>query len=168
MIEKARGAEIAMSIQQNKDLGCQASQVITITEDKITCTKSQSQKFWNYLGAENEEDIDGKLLFYILYKYADASACCKKNINITICTIVIDGGHPDEDELYETFMIDTNMVYEIKDEELVPLETYWGTIPKIEMLDPNKVGIYCDFYYFCDYMHIYNHFIYCLIYRNNK
>ena len=36
-------------------------------------------------------------------------------------------------------MIDTNMVYEIKDEELVPLEKYWGTIPKIEMLDPNKV-----------------------------
>lgn len=52
---------------------------------------------------------------------------------------VIDGGHPDEDELYETFMIDTNMVYEIKDEELVPLEKYWGIIPKIEMLDPNKV-----------------------------
>lgn len=54
---------------------------------------------------------------------------------------VIDGGHPDEDELYETFMIDTNMVYEIKDEELVPLEKYWGIIPKIEMLDPNKVYI---------------------------
>lgn len=36
-------------------------------------------------------------------------------------------------------MIDTNMVYEIKDEELIPLEKYWGTIPKIEMLDPNKV-----------------------------
>lgn len=34
------------------------------------------------------------------------------------------------------------MVYEIKDEELVPLEKYWGTIPKIEMLDPNKVYIY--------------------------
>ncbi|CAL7943188.1 unnamed protein product [Xylocopa violacea] len=112
VIEKARGAEIAMSIQQNKDLGCQASQVITINEDKITSTKSQVQKFWNYLGVESE------------------------SIN------VIDGGHPDEDELYETFMIDTNMVYDIKDEELVPLEKYWGAIPKIEMLDPNKVLVF--------------------------
>ncbi|XP_060818498.1 supervillin isoform X1 [Bombus pascuorum] len=112
VIEKARGAEIALSIQQNKDLGCQTFQVITINEDKLTCTKSQLQKFWSYLGVENE-NMD-----------------------------VIEGGHPDEDELYETFMIDTNMVYEIKDEELVPLEKYWGTIPKIEMLDPNKVLVF--------------------------
>ncbi|KOC65676.1 Supervillin [Habropoda laboriosa] len=112
VIEKVRGAEIAMSIQQNKDLGCQASQVITINEDKVTCTKSQLQKFWNCLGVESE-NMD-----------------------------VIDGGHPEEDELYETFMIDTNMVYEIKDEELVPLEKYWGGIPKIEMLDPNKVLVF--------------------------
>ncbi|XP_034185902.2 supervillin isoform X1 [Osmia lignaria lignaria] len=112
VIEKTRGAEIAMSIQQHKDLGCQASQVITINEDKITCTRSQLQKFWNYLGVELE------------------------NVN------VIDGGHPDEDELYETVMMDTNMVYEIKDEELVPLEKYWGTIPKIEMLDLNKVLVF--------------------------
>ncbi|XP_017767516.1 PREDICTED: supervillin isoform X2 [Eufriesea mexicana] len=112
VIEKARGAEIAMSIQQNKDLGCQTSQVVIINEDKITCTKSQLQKFWDYLGVENE-NVD-----------------------------VIDGGHPDEDELYETFIIDTNMVYEIKGEELVPLEKYWGTMPKIEMLDPNKVLVF--------------------------
>ncbi|XP_053980331.1 supervillin-like [Hylaeus volcanicus] len=112
VIEKVRGAEIAMGIQQNKDLGSQASQVITINENKVTCSKSQLQKFWNYLGVENE-DVD-----------------------------VIDGGHPDEDELYETAMIDTNMVYEIKGEELVPLEKYWGAIPKIEMLDPNKVLVF--------------------------
>ncbi|XP_076639172.1 supervillin [Colletes latitarsis] len=112
VIEKVRGAEIAMSIQQNKDLGTQASQVITINENKVTCSKSQLQKFWNYLGVENE-NVD-----------------------------VIDGGHPDEDELYETAMIDTNMMYEIKGEELVPLEKYWGAIPKIEMLDPNKVLVF--------------------------
>lgn len=62
VIEKARGAEIAMGIQQNKDLGTQASQVIVINEDKITCSKSQVQKFWNYLGVDNET-VDGKTLF---------------------------------------------------------------------------------------------------------
>lgn len=68
VIEKARGAEIAMSIQQNKDLGCQTFQVITISEDKITCTKSQLQTFWNYLGV-GSENVDGKIIFSIIYKY---------------------------------------------------------------------------------------------------
>lgn len=55
-----------MSIQQNKDLGCQTSQVIIINEDKITCTKSQLQKFWNYLGIEND-NMDGKIVFFLSY-----------------------------------------------------------------------------------------------------
>ncbi|KZC07403.1 Supervillin [Dufourea novaeangliae] len=112
VIEKVRGAKISMTIQQNKDLGTQATQVITINEDKVTCTNSQLQKFWNYLGVETE-NVD-----------------------------VFDAGHPDEDELYETAMIHTNMMYEMKDEELVPLDKYWGAIPKIEMLDPNKVLVF--------------------------
>ncbi|KAI4497986.1 hypothetical protein M0802_006810 [Mischocyttarus mexicanus] len=111
VIEKARAAEIALSIQQNKDLGCQASQVIVINEDKITCTRSQIKQFWNYLGIDT--DID-----------------------------VIDGGHPDEDELYESAIINTNMIYEVKDDELVPLEKYWGAIPKIKMLDLNKILVF--------------------------
>ncbi|XP_043497626.1 supervillin-like isoform X2 [Polistes fuscatus] len=111
VIEKARAAEIALSIQQNKDLGCQASHVITINEDKITCTRSQMKQFWNYLGIDT--DID-----------------------------VIDGGHPDEDELYESAIINTNMIYEVKDDELVPLEKYWGAIPKIKMLDLNKILVF--------------------------
>lgn len=55
-----------MSIQQNKDLGCQTSQVIIINEDKITCTKSQLQKFWNYLGIENDS-VDGKIASFLSY-----------------------------------------------------------------------------------------------------
>lgn len=52
---------------------------------------------------------------------------------------VIEAGHPDEDELYESAIIDTNMVYELKDEQLVSHEKFWGMLPEIEMLDKNKV-----------------------------
>lgn len=52
---------------------------------------------------------------------------------------VIKAGHPDEDELYESAIIDTNMVYELKNQQLVPHEKFWATLPKIEMLDKNKV-----------------------------
>lgn len=31
------------------------------------------------------------------------------------------------------------MVYELQASELVPYEKYWGSIPRIEMLDPSKV-----------------------------
>ncbi|KMQ92654.1 supervillin-like isoform x1 protein, partial [Lasius niger] len=113
VIEKTRAAEIALSIQQRKDLGCQATKVISINEDKLNCTKEQVQQFWNYLGVLNSERLN-----------------------------VVEAGHPDEDELYESAIIDTNMVYELKNEQLVPHEKFWGTLPKIEMLDKNKILVF--------------------------
>lgn len=107
VIERSRGAEVAMNIQQKKDLGCLHSrQVITVSEEKPTCSSSQVGDFWKLLGGSG----------------ADTGA-----------------GHPDEDELFESAIIATNMVYEVQDDELVPVTEYWGTIPKIEMLDPSKV-----------------------------
>ncbi|XP_033229897.1 supervillin-like isoform X2 [Belonocnema kinseyi] len=111
VIEKARGREIASSIQQNKDLGCSASQVITISEEKPTCTRTQVQNFWKHLGVDKN--------YY-----------------------VAEAGHPDEDELFESAIVDTNMVYEITDDELVPFYKYWGSMPKIEMLKPNKILVF--------------------------
>uniref|UniRef100_T1GMF3 Gelsolin-like domain-containing protein n=1 Tax=Megaselia scalaris TaxID=36166 RepID=T1GMF3_MEGSC len=53
-----------------------------------------------------------------------------------------DCGHADEDELFENSLHETNMIYEFDDDSLKPLEKFWGTIPKIEMLDPKKVLIF--------------------------
>lgn len=60
VIEKARGREISSSIQKNKDLGCSASQVITISEEKPTCTRTQVQNFWKHLGVD--KNYDGNIL----------------------------------------------------------------------------------------------------------
>ncbi|XP_070526196.1 supervillin isoform X2 [Cardiocondyla obscurior] len=113
IIEKTRAAEIATSIQQQKDLGCQAVEVITISDDKLTCSKKQVEKFWNYLDVVDINKLK-----------------------------VVEAGHPDEDELYESAIIDTNMVYELKDEQLVLYEKFWGSLPKIEMLDNNKTLVF--------------------------
>jgi supervillin len=108
VIERSRGAEVAMNIQQKKDLGCISSrQVITVSEEKVTCSSSQVENFWKLLGGTGP--------------FSGA-------------------GHPDEDELFESAIIATNMVYEVQDNELVPVMEYWGAIPKIEMLDPSKVS----------------------------
>ncbi|XP_029170623.1 supervillin-like isoform X2 [Nylanderia fulva] len=113
VIEKTRAAEITLSIQQRKDLGCRATKVISINEDKLNCTRDQVQRFWNYLGVLNGEKFN-----------------------------VVEAGNPDEDELYESAIIDTNMVYELKNEQLVPHEKFWGTLPKIDMLNKNKILVF--------------------------
>ncbi|GJQ68083.1 hypothetical protein Trydic_g16779 [Trypoxylus dichotomus] len=55
---------------------------------------------------------------------------------------VVNAGHPDEDEIYESNILGTNMIYTIENDELVPVDEYWGKIPKIEMLQPNKVFVF--------------------------
>ncbi|KAL1451981.1 hypothetical protein WDU94_006302 [Cyamophila willieti] len=116
VIEKSRGAEIAQHILVQHDLGCNASAVHTITDTPCRW----SRKFWTRLGASEEEA--GTLRG-------------------------VEPGHPDEDELYEMSILDTNMIYELQSDgedgpELVPVDKYWGSIPKIEMLDTNKILVF--------------------------
>lgn len=54
----------------------------------------------------------------------------------------VGAGHPDEDELYESAIVSTNVVYEVVDDELVVLSDISETMPKIEILSPSKV---CNF-----------------------
>lgn len=55
---------------------------------------------------------------------------------------VVDAGHPEEDELYEMQIIGTNMIYEFCNDELVPYTEYWGSIPKLEMLQESKIIVF--------------------------
>ncbi|XP_068083498.1 supervillin [Anabrus simplex] len=116
VIERSRGAEVAQHIQQRKDLGCSgANQIITISNEKVTCSSSHVQRFWSLLGAGSDTGV---------------------------AAAPIKAGHPDEDELYETSMIATNMVFEVQDDELVPIEDCWGSIPRISILDPAKILVF--------------------------
>lgn len=51
-------------------------------------------------------------------------------------------GPPEEDELYEEYITQTNLVYVVRDEELVPLEQYNGKLPKFEMLNEREVLVF--------------------------
>lgn len=52
VIERSRGAEIAVHIQHNKDMGYNGtSPVITISEERTTCSNSQIATFWRLLGS---------------------------------------------------------------------------------------------------------------------
>lgn len=55
---------------------------------------------------------------------------------------VTDAGHSEEDDLFESCLVDTNMIYEYRDEQLVPIEKYWGALPRVEILDTAKVLVF--------------------------
>nr|CAH7767160.1 unnamed protein product [Callosobruchus chinensis] len=54
----------------------------------------------------------------------------------------INAGHPEEDENYETNLLRTNMIYKLDEDELVPLENYWGVIPKVEILQERSILVF--------------------------
>ncbi|XP_069315078.1 supervillin isoform X2 [Eulemur rufifrons] len=51
-------------------------------------------------------------------------------------------GDPKEDELYETAIIETNCIYRLMDDKLVPDDDYWGKIPKCSILQPKEVLVF--------------------------
>ena len=54
-------------------------------------------------------------------------------------TTVGSAGPPEEDELYENHIVETNLVYRLVENALVPCKEYWGSVPKIEMLKKDEV-----------------------------
>ncbi|XP_069108272.1 serine-rich adhesin for platelets-like isoform X2 [Argopecten irradians] len=55
---------------------------------------------------------------------------------------IAPGGPTEEDELYENHIVETNMIYRLKDNTLIPYEEYWGSVPKYEMLKKDEVLIF--------------------------
>ncbi len=58
---------------------------------------------------------------------------------------VASPGPPDEDEDYEVSINDLNMVWSVesRSNRLIPVDSFWGSAPKYELLeDPNRVLVF--------------------------
>ena len=62
-----------------------------------------------------------------------------ENITSPYCSYPKAAGDPKEDELYETAIIETNCIYRLMDDKLVPDDDYWGKIPKCSLLQSKEV-----------------------------
>ncbi|MBN3311165.1 SVIL protein, partial [Amia calva] len=51
-------------------------------------------------------------------------------------------GDPDEDELYESAIVETNCIYRLVDDKLVPDDDYWGKVPRCTLLDSKEVLVF--------------------------
>lgn len=48
-------------------------------------------------------------------------------------------GTPDEDELYEGAIVETNCIYRLMGDKLVPDDDFWAKMPRCSLLDPKEV-----------------------------
>lgn len=50
-------------------------------------------------------------------------------------------GTPDEDELYEGAIVETNCIYRLMEDKLVPDDDFWAKMPRCSLLDPKEVRL---------------------------
>ncbi|KAA0725187.1 Supervillin [Triplophysa tibetana] len=51
-------------------------------------------------------------------------------------------GPPEEDELYENAVVETNCIYRLLEDKLVPDDDYWGRVPRCSMLNSKEVLVF--------------------------
>ncbi|XP_060104180.1 supervillin isoform X3 [Heteronotia binoei] len=51
-------------------------------------------------------------------------------------------GRPEEDEMYEAAIIETNCIYRLVDDRLIPDDDYWGKMPKCTLLNSKEVLVF--------------------------
>ncbi|KAJ8268682.1 hypothetical protein COCON_G00138540 [Conger conger] len=51
-------------------------------------------------------------------------------------------GKPEEDELYESAIVETNCIFRLVDDRLVPDDDYWGKSPRCALLDSKEVLVF--------------------------
>ncbi|XP_063079001.1 supervillin isoform X2 [Engraulis encrasicolus] len=102
--EKAKASEIANVVQSQRDLGCQATQVIHL-EETSNAGSSQATEFWNLLGGKTE---------------------------------YMGAGGPEEDEEFESAVVESNCVYQLMEDRLVPHDQGWATASSVSLLGSDQ------------------------------
>lgn len=127
VIEQSRAVDICNHIQHTGDMGCKIDQIITInSNDQSTSGLKHKRSVWNILESTKNNNDDKN----------DHNDCTDLIIE------TVKAGHPSEDEIYESNILGTNMIYGLDNDELVPLDEYWGKMPKIEMLESTSVIVF--------------------------
>ncbi|XP_061906125.1 supervillin [Entelurus aequoreus] len=114
--EKAKATELASFIQSHKGLGCQAARVVHL-EEGCNCEGSLATDFWSVLGGRTSyrEKLDGL--------WAAESSL-------------------EEDELYERGIVESNCVYRLLENRLIPHEQAWSSMPSVSLLKSSEALVF--------------------------
>ena len=113
VIERTKSLEIVNCIQEKKDLCYRSSNPLIMIDNQKPET----------INPKNEQSF-------------------RKLLNSSSEDSISPAKSPEEDELYEEVIVGTNLIYKVANEQLVPYETYWGHIPKYEMLISTEAFVF--------------------------
>ncbi len=54
--------------------------------------------------------------------------------------LIIAAGPPEEDEQFENAIVETNCIFRLLDDKLVPDDDEWGKVPRSSLLESKEVG----------------------------
>lgn len=57
-----------------------------------------------------------------------------------MCNCVIAAGPPEEDEQFENAIVETNCIFRLLDDKLVPDDDEWGKVPRSSLLASKEVS----------------------------
>ena len=78
-------------------------------------------------------------MFYTICIYSFTQTICIYSFTCWSSVTFPDPGPTEEDQLYEMYMAETNMVYRMQEDSLIPVEEYWGQCLKHELLKTDQV-----------------------------
>lgn len=138
-----QASELATLIQTKRELGCRATYIQTIEEGINTHTHA-AKDFWKLLGGQTSYQcksllyFGGRRLEHPFPQPPSLTGPLSQPLS-NVLSYPEAAGDPKEDELYETAIIETNCVYRLTDDKLVPDDDYWGKIPKCSLLQSKEV-----------------------------
>lgn len=128
-----QASEMASFVQTKRDLGCKAPQV-TMLEEGINTDSRWATEFWSLLGGKAQYRGPKHLCIDAI-----CLPCCSADMSANSAVCFPGAGEPDEDEMYESGVLDSNGVYRLQGDKLVPHEDAWASIPSVSLLDSKEV-----------------------------
>lgn len=72
----------------------------------------------------------------------DARAQSRWSIYVSV---TVAAGPPEEDEQFENAIVETNCIFRLLDDKLVPDDDEWGKVPRSSLLESKEVsGAFCE------------------------
>lgn len=134
----SQASELANFIQSKRDLGCRANYVQVVEESIQSHT---AKDFWKILGGQSSYQCKDSHITWIKTEKRVWST------QLHWCLSLIAAGTPDEDELYEGAIVETNCIYRLMDNKLVPDDDFWAKMPRCSLLCSTEVRTW-SFYMF--------------------
>lgn len=63
----------------------------------------------------------------------------KLNANLHYACVTTAAGTPEEDEFFESAVVETNCIYRLVDDKLLPDDDFWGRVPRCTLLGSKEV-----------------------------